>query len=46
MVCDRAVKRWGEDIKEVIRGRGEVRARDASSKSVTAWEEDAIARKK
>ncbi|CAM9963467.1 unnamed protein product, partial [Sphacelaria rigidula] len=45
IVCNRAVKRWDDEVKEAIRVRREAHARWISSKTTTGWEEHTEARK-
>ena len=46
IICNRAVNRWDEELKEALRVRREVHARYISSKTTVGWEEYTKARKK
>ena len=45
IVCNKAVKRRDEEVKEAKRVRGQAHVKYTSSRTTTEWEECAIARK-
>ena len=44
ILCNKAVKRWDEEVKEAIRVRRETHTRCLPNKSTVGWEEYAEAR--
>ena len=38
ILCNRAVKRWDEEVKEAVRARREARVKYRSRKTTAGWE--------